>query len=173
MRRQSGSGGGTPISKPLENVNSFQQYIPNNLGSAHSSGTVSAYGPPDDGYGFPGEVEGLPYEMDESNVSESPDFISSMSHQPSDRRVVNPNSQRFEAFVEDHLGSFAPTFMSHRPSQPEEPFSLGDPSSDVPIRFDVDLGTRSTLDIERQFINLDSEDMDYLRAKGNLCLCVR
>ena len=32
--------------------------------------------------------------------------------------------------------------------------------------FDVDLEPRSTIALERKFVNLDPADMDYLRSKG-------
>ncbi|KAH8810614.1 fungal-specific transcription factor domain-containing protein [Xylogone sp. PMI_703] len=81
-------------------------------------------------------------------------------------QVNEPASERFEAFVGDSFGAFTPNFVgSQRGSRHESAF-LPDQSGEFPTRLDVDLSSRSTIDIERQFINLDSEDMDYLRAKG-------
>jgi hypothetical protein len=112
--------------------------------------------------GFDERPESLPTE--DSSMTIEIDSHSTDLNQDSQQRT-EPASERFEAFVGDNFGEFAPRFAQQegrKNSSISSPF----PSSESQPRFEVDLGSRSTIDIERQFINLDSEDMDYLRAKG-------
>lgn len=83
---------------------------------------------------------------------------------------------RFEAFVKDNLGLYAPSFNT----QADNPVRLAPYAGDGngllgpadmldvgPIpRLAVDMTTRPTLDLERQVASLDAADMEYLRAKG-------
>lgn len=81
------------------------------------------------------------------------------------RQINKPASERFEAFVGDNFGELAPNFTQ----EDQNYTSIHPPISESRqhiLRSEVDMSARSTLNIERQFINLDSEDMDYLRAKG-------
>lgn len=85
---------------------------------------------------------------------------------------------RFEAYVEDTLGSFAPSFRKtqERDQDAEDrrrgrssgngetlPWDILDPSQ---RRLEVNMASRSTINLETQFIKLDFADMEYLRAKG-------
>lgn len=89
---------------------------------------------------------------------------------------------RFEAYVEDTLGPYAPNFghsnHSNHHQHPSEPTSsvFSNPlapawrdSRDTaePLRpVNVDMASRSTLALEHQVTQTDSADMEYLRAKG-------
>jgi hypothetical protein len=88
---------------------------------------------------------------------------------------------RFEAYVEDSLGPYAPNFghSNHRHQHPSGPTSSdfisaapGPAWPDLrdtggPLRsVDVDMASRSTLALEHQVTQTDSADMEYLRAKG-------
>lgn len=83
---------------------------------------------------------------------------------------------RFEAFVKDNLGVYAPSFGTHAvdavvrlPPYPGAGIGgVPDMGGDVlpPRLAVVDMTTRPTLDLERQVASLDSADMEYLRAKG-------
>ncbi|KAH6670253.1 fungal-specific transcription factor domain-containing protein [Plectosphaerella plurivora] len=81
---------------------------------------------------------------------------------------------RFEAYVEDTLGSYAPSFghSHHRYNHPSEPtstsiFGSASGPAAAPLRpVDVDMASRSTLALEHQVTQTDSADMEYLRAKG-------
>lgn len=85
---------------------------------------------------------------------------------------------RFEAFVKDNLGLYAPSFNANTSRTPYPRAVPGQSGSQLlgglndladasPIpRLDVDMTTRPTLDLEQQIASLDSADMEYLRAKG-------
>lgn len=82
---------------------------------------------------------------------------------------------RFEAFVKDNLGLYAPSFNTQAEGVRLPPYpgdsngllGLADLVDVGPIpRLAVDMTTRPTLDLERQVASLDSADMEYLRAKG-------
>lgn len=83
--------------------------------------------------------------------------------------VVHPPMERFQAYVEDNLGSFAPSFRG--PQDDTGPLHTNASESHNGMsasrrRWDVDMSSRSTLDLELQIANVDSSDMEYLRAKG-------
>lgn len=85
---------------------------------------------------------------------------------------------RFEAYVKDTLGSYAPSFQKQQQRNPMNEHQGGSGldshtswggqghhgSAVRPI--DVNMYIRSTLDLEKQVTQLDSADMEYLKAKG-------
>ncbi|KAF5010125.1 hypothetical protein FDECE_3711 [Fusarium decemcellulare] len=85
---------------------------------------------------------------------------------------------RFEAYVEDSLGSYAPSFAQQQhhnqaPNNSDQTTSLwqshGLPHrepSGHPHPLQVNMSSRSTLDLEHQVAKLDSADMEYLKGKG-------
>ncbi|KAF2095552.1 hypothetical protein NA57DRAFT_44441, partial [Rhizodiscina lignyota] len=79
---------------------------------------------------------------------------------------------RFQSYIEDSLGSYAPRFRAENSLlEPHNHFDVatgpqGLPFEDSHYPIEIDMGSRSTIDLEQQVTNLDSADMDYLRAKG-------
>lgn len=85
---------------------------------------------------------------------------------------------RFEAYVKDTLGSYAPSFQKQQQRNPMNGHQGGSGldshtswdgqgyhgSAVRPI--DVNMSIRSTLDLEKQVTELDWADMEYLKAKG-------
>lgn len=90
---------------------------------------------------------------------------------------------RFEAYVEDTLGCYAPSFRdSQRP--PRASTDQRHPTTKLPSTWqgsgyqqmregtehqyplEVNMASRSTIDIEHQVVRVDSADMEYLKAKG-------
>lgn len=72
---------------------------------------------------------------------------------------------RFEAYIEDTLGLYAPSFkqVTTNPS----------PQSDTDLegltgsrRLEVEMASRQTVELERHMASLDAADMELLRAKG-------
>ncbi|KAK7427362.1 hypothetical protein QQZ08_006131 [Neonectria magnoliae] len=103
-----------------------------------------------------------------SDTSQSAMSLRIMSPVP---RAANAPVERFEAYVEDNLGSLAPSFRpnedggSHSTQAHLARLQYLSPASPVQ-QVDVDMTARATLDWEEQMEKLDSADMDYLRAKG-------
>ncbi|KAK7416594.1 hypothetical protein QQX98_005065 [Neonectria punicea] len=103
-----------------------------------------------------------------SDTSQSAMSLRIMSPVP---RAANAPVERFEAYVEDNLGSLAPSFRPNggggsRSTQAHlAHLQYLSPSSPVQ-QVDVDMTARATLDWEQQMERLDSADMDYLKAKG-------
>jgi hypothetical protein len=104
----------------------------------------------------------------------------SSNHALSNSSTVPPmRMDRFEAYVEDSLGSYAPSFMQQQqhnqaPANSNQTASLW-PSDNLlhnrePVGYlrplEVNMSSRSTLDLEHQVLTLDSADMAYLKAKG-------
>jgi hypothetical protein len=91
---------------------------------------------------------------------------------PSDHGPSNNGLNRFQSFIEDNLGEYAPTFRTQDDARDHESsaqFDFGLHNLEDPIRrLEVDMRTRPTLDLELQFASLDAADMDYLKAKGML-----
>lgn len=80
-------------------------------------------------------------------------------------------TDRFEAYIEDNLGSYAPSFQGRNSGRSSDHgshsvFELHDLADPI-RRLEVEMGTRTTLDLELQVTNLDSADMEYLKSKGN------
>ncbi len=85
---------------------------------------------------------------------------------------------RFEAYVKDTLGSYAPSFQKQQQRNPMNEHQGGS-GLDSHTSWDgqgrhgsavrpigVNMSLRSTLDLEKQLTQLDSADMEYLKAKG-------
>lgn len=112
----------------------------------------------------------LQQERDSTTFALSRQTIPQPIHTPIPR--PQPTIDRFENYIEDNLGSYAPSFRGDRSNRSSDHgshsiFDLHDLAD--PIRsLEVEMGTRSTLDIEEQVTNLDSADMEYLRSKGTL-----
>ncbi|RFU26064.1 hypothetical protein B7463_g10281, partial [Scytalidium lignicola] len=163
---QAASNSHDPGSRQQENANLFQDYVPTTIALQPFSGEPVNYVHPDGNFAFhPPEVMNLePFGFEDSGMS------TSTTGSPSVVRTAppanEPASERFEAFVGDSFGAFTPNFVNNQRNSRSNTALPQDQSGEFPARLDVDLGSRSTIDIERQFINLDSEDMDYLRAKG-------
>lgn len=77
--------------------------------------------------------------------------------QGSETITSQPGTERFESFVRDVLGQFVPQFTST---------DKRDTKESRQYHTSVNLAHRPTVDIERQFINLDDADREYLRLRG-------
>lgn len=89
--------------------------------------------------------------------------------QPPPRK--EPETKRFESFAQDALGSYAPSFTSSEGSRSRytSPWNASSSTDwNVSRVTNVHLENRPNVDIERQFLNLDAADMEYLRGKGML-----
>ena len=109
----------------------------------------------------------------------SPQVPEPVIRPPPTTKAPTLSLNRFEAYVEDTLGSYAPSFRnSHgisedrqatdsipEPWQAEHPFRRSGGSSHI-VPLEVNMASRSTIDLEHQVVRLDSADMEYLKAKG-------
>ena len=85
-----------------------------------------------------------------------------------------PMLDRFEAYIEDTLGSYAPAFKHHDNisstdfgQEHHDGNELAGPSQYSPVRqLQVEMATRPTLDIEDEVSSLDAADLELLKAKG-------
>lgn len=79
---------------------------------------------------------------------------------------------RFESYINDNMRSYAPIFSALHEDRGTPAAAHDDLASQESIagrdgmRVVVDLGSRSTIDLEHQVNRLDAADMEYLRAKG-------
>lgn len=79
---------------------------------------------------------------------------------------------RFEAYVKDNMGSFAPTFNGSSTTESSSGATYSTATSENSFRegsnfpITVDLSSRSTVALEQQVNSLDAADMDYLKSKG-------
>jgi hypothetical protein len=93
---------------------------------------------------------------------------------------------RFEAYVKDSLGSYAPSFLQQQQHDYAYPNAntVSDTQHDSVLTaglgqdanwfqngraagpLEVNMSSRSTLNLEQQALMLDSADMEYLKAKG-------
>lgn len=96
--------------------------------------------------------------------------ISDRAQSDADRQTLPLD--RFEEYIKDNMRSYAPIFHKTQASQASSAITQDTPVSQdsftdgSSIRMAVDLGSRSTIDLEQQVNRLDAADMDYLKAKG-------
>lgn len=145
----------------------MNDYIPTAIAIQHSFGHRANQTPSGSSYASHSPEIDSQESLQSDDTSMSIDVHIQDSHfnRGESRQINEPASQRFEAFVGDNFGELAPSFTQEGQERGSIQSSLSQ-SGEHNLRSEVDLGSRSTIDIERQFINLGSEDMDYLRAKG-------
>lgn len=115
-------------------------------------------------------------------INASPQISDCESRLPPVTKAPGLSLNRFEAYVEDTLGSYAPSFQNGRQTQrlplakqhtdgihvscPTESSSARSGGAGHLYPLEVNMASRSTIDLEHQVVRLDSADMDYLKAKG-------
>ncbi|KAL6364600.1 hypothetical protein LRP88_02003 [Fusarium phalaenopsidis] len=91
---------------------------------------------------------------------------------------------RFEAYVKDSLGSYAPSLLQQHDYAYPHANRVSDTQHDIVLTaglgqdanwfqdgraagpLEVNMSSRSTFNLEQQALMLDSADMEYLKAKG-------